>query len=82
MDSESRRFLARAQEGVERQAAIVRAMSEASRLEAAIGAADWETVDLAALVRRCVEGYRAVHAPRRLLTDGSQRRQRSVPPRA
>ena len=41
-------------------------MSEASRLEASIGVADWETVDLAGLVRRCVEGYRAVHPDREL----------------
>jgi len=66
LDDESRRFLDRAQEGVDRQGAIVRAMSEASRLEASIGAADWETVDLASLVRRCAEGYRAVHPGRNL----------------
>jgi len=67
LDDESRRFLERAQEGVSRQAAIVRAMSEASRLEAAIGVADWEIVDLSGLVRRCAEGYRAVHPGRKLL---------------
>ena len=66
LDAESRRFLQRAQEGVERQAAIVRAMSEASRLEAAIEAAEWERVDLAEWVARCVAGYRTVHADRRL----------------
>jgi signal transduction histidine kinase len=66
LDPVSRRFLQRAQEGVERQAAIVRAMSEASRLEAAIGAADWERVDLAALVERCVAGYRTLYAGRKL----------------
>ena len=66
LDPAARRFLQRAQEGVERQAAIVRAMSEASRLEAAIGAADWEQVDLAALVERCVAGYRALYAGRKL----------------
>jgi len=66
LDDESRRFLDRAQEGVDRQGAIVRAMSEASRLEASIGAADWETIDLASLVRRCAEGYRAVHPGRNL----------------
>jgi len=66
LDAESRRFLQRAQEGVERQAAIVRAMSEASRLEAAIGAAEWERVDLVELVTRCVAGYRTVHPGRRI----------------
>jgi two-component system sensor histidine kinase ChvG len=68
LDGESKRFLERAQEGVERQAAIVRAMSEASRLEASIGVAEWETIDLAGLVQRCAEGYRAVHPGRKLLT--------------
>lgn len=66
LDEESRRFLERAQEGVERQAAIVRAMSEASRLEAAIGVAEWETIDLSGLVRRCAEGYAEVHQGRKL----------------
>lgn len=66
LDAESRRFLERAQEGVDRQAAIVRAMSEASRLEAAIGAADWERVDLRELVSSCVAGYRTLHPDRRI----------------
>jgi len=69
LDSDSRRYLERAREGVDRQAAIVRAMSEASRLEAAIGVAEWETIDLAGLVRRCAEGYRSVHPGRTLLTQ-------------
>jgi two-component system sensor histidine kinase ChvG len=67
LDGESQRFLERAQEGVDRQAAIVRAMSEASRLEASIGMAEWETIDLAGLVGRCAEGYRAVNPGRNLL---------------
>lgn len=66
LGEESRRFLERAQEGVERQAAIVRAMSEASRLEAAIGAADWARVDLVELVSRCVAGYRTLYSGRKL----------------
>lgn len=76
LDDDSRRFLDRAQEGVERQAAIVRAMSEASRLEAAIGAAEWETVDLGDLVSSSVSGYRAVWPGRRIelrLPDGEAR---------
>jgi len=67
LDDESRRFLERAQEGVNRQAAIVRAMSEASRLEAAIGVAEWETIDLCGLLRRCIEGYRSAYPGRKLL---------------
>jgi two-component system sensor histidine kinase ChvG len=67
LDPESRRFLERAQEGVERQAAIVRAMSEASRLEAAIGAAEWDEIDLAELVRQVGDGHRSVYVGRRLV---------------
>ena len=66
LDEESQRFLERAREGVDRQTAIVRAMSEASRLEAAIGAAEWDEVDLVRLVSSCADGYRAVHPDRRL----------------
>jgi dedicated sortase system histidine kinase len=66
LGAESQRFLLRAREGVDRQAAIVRAMSEANRLEAAIGAAEWETIDLAGLVRGCAEGYQSVHPGRTL----------------
>jgi signal transduction histidine kinase len=68
LDSGARRFLERAQEGVERQAAIVRAMSEASRLEAAMGAADWEIVSLSDLVKHCCDGYGSVHEGRVLTT--------------
>jgi len=66
LDAESQRFLQRAREGVERQSALVRAMSEASRLETAIGSAEWEEVDLGELVARCVAGYRTLYAGRRL----------------
>ena len=68
LDHESRRFLQRAQEGVERQTAIVRAMSEASRLEASIKVAEWEEVDLARWLGSCVEGYRSVHPGRKIDT--------------
>jgi len=66
LDREAASFLERAQEGVERQSAIVRAMSEASRLEAAIGVAEFESIDLCSLVRRCADGYHAVYPDRRL----------------
>lgn len=69
LDEESRRYLERAREGLDRQAEIVRAMSEASRLEAAIRVADWAQVDLGELITRCAEGYRAVHPGRRIETD-------------
>ena len=66
LDEDARRFLQRAMQGMERQAQIVRAMSEASRLEAAIRSAEWEHTDLASLLRHCAEGYRAVHPTRRI----------------
>jgi len=72
LDTESRQFLERAQQGVDRQFAIVRAMSEASRLEASISVAEWETIDLAQLVTRCVEAYRNVHEGRKLLIQVQQ----------
>ncbi|HMB58691.1 MAG TPA: ATP-binding protein, partial [Xanthomonadales bacterium] len=64
ISEDAQRFLARAQEGVERQAAIVRAMSEANRLEASIRVAEWTSVDLAELVSRCAEAYRSAYPGR------------------
>jgi len=72
LDDEARQFLQRAQEGVERQAAIVRAMSEASRLEAAIRVAEWEQADLSELVLKCAESYRSVNPGRDIRTDISE----------
>jgi len=69
LDAGSRRFLDRALEGLDRQAAIVRAMSEASRLEASIQRAEWEEIDLRSLVQHCAEAYRSVHPGRRLDTE-------------
>ena len=66
LDDDARRYLERAREGLARQTAIVRAMSEASRLEAAVAAADWETVDLGEVLSACAEGYRAVHPGRHI----------------
>jgi two-component system sensor histidine kinase ChvG len=69
LDAGSRCFLDRALEGLDRQAAIVRAMSEASRLEASIRVAEWEEIDLRSLVQHCAEAYRSVHPGRRLETE-------------
>jgi signal transduction histidine kinase len=69
LGAEAQQFLQRAQEGVDRQAAIVRAMSESSRLEAAIRLAEWEQADLAELVNRCVQGYNAAHPGRQVQAD-------------
>ena len=59
-------YLARARDGAARLGTIVRAMSEASRMERAIASADGEDFDLAQVVRGCAEAYRPLAAPRRL----------------
>lgn len=63
---EAATYVERARDGVDRLGAIVRAMSEASRMERAIAGADAEDVDLRALVEGCAEGYRPLLAPREL----------------
>lgn len=65
----ARTYVARARDGVERLGAIVRAMSQASRVERAIDDAEDEEFDLAALLADCAEGYRALLAPRTLQID-------------
>ncbi|MCW8925312.1 MAG: ATP-binding protein [Xanthomonadales bacterium] len=64
LDAESRQYLERAREGLDRQAAIVAAMSEAQRLEGSVRSTEWETIDLAGMLKHCVAGYRAVHPSR------------------
>lgn len=64
----ARIYVERARAGVDRLGAIVRAMSEASRMERAIAAAEGEDFDLRALIADCAEGYRALLAPRTLQT--------------
>ena len=66
MPADAQPYLARARGGAERLGAIVRAMSEASRMERAIAGADAEDFDLAAVVRGCVDAYRPLVSPRRL----------------
>ena len=62
----ARPYLSRARDGAERLGAIVRAMSEANRVERAIASADAEDFDLRALVSGCADGYRVLAAPRRI----------------
>jgi signal transduction histidine kinase len=69
LDPAAVRYLDRAREGLDRQSAIVRAMSEASRLEASIAVAEWEETDLVQLLTHCAEAYASVHAGRRLVTE-------------
>ena len=59
-------YLARARDGVARLSALVRAMSESSRMERSIEAAEPEDVDLRDVVRGCAEGYRPLIGTRRL----------------
>ncbi|HET7063155.1 MAG TPA: ATP-binding protein [Rudaea sp.] len=67
--AEARTYLARARDGAERLGAIVRAMSEASRMERAIIGVEGEDFDLAAVLRGCVEAYGPLAAPRRVDGD-------------
>ncbi len=66
LSPDARRYLERAREGLERQASMVRAMAAATRLEAAIESAEWETIDLTHFLGRCLEGYRTTY-PGRLI---------------
>lgn len=62
----ARKYAARAREGAERLAGILRAMSEANRMEHAIENAEGEDFDLSRLVRDAAESYRDLVAPRAL----------------
>lgn len=65
LSSEAQPYLDRARDGVTRLGALVRAMSESSRMERAIAAAEPEDVDLRDVVRGCGEAYRALAGGRR-----------------
>jgi len=64
--ADARTYIVRARGGAERLGAIVRAMSEASRMERAIAGVEGEDFDLVAVVRGCIEAYRPLLAPRRV----------------
>lgn len=57
----AQQYLLRAQEGLDRQTAIVSAMSEAQRLEGAVRTADWETIDLGEMLGHSIDAYRTVN---------------------
>jgi two-component system, OmpR family, sensor histidine kinase ChvG len=61
-----RACIERARAGSDRLAAIVRAMSEAGRIEQAIHGAEAEDADLVELLERCASGYRTLLSPRAL----------------
>lgn len=59
-------YLIRAREGLERLQAMVSALSEATRIEQALQAADRECFDLADLVEEMFRAYSKAHADRRM----------------
>jgi signal transduction histidine kinase len=69
VSTEARVYVERAQGGLDRLAQILTRMSEATRLEQSIDRAEFERLDLAELVRGCVEGYRSAYAPREFVVD-------------
>ena len=46
---------------MDRQAAIVSAMSEAQRLEGSVRTADWDSIDLGEMLSHSVDAYRSVN---------------------
>ena len=64
LPADARAYAARARDGV--LGKIVRAMSEAGRIERAIAAAEAEDFDLTALVEGCAAGYRALAGGREM----------------
>jgi len=69
LDPEAQQYLDRAREGLDRQAAIVSAMSEAQRLEGSVKTAEWETVNLTGMLAYCVDAYRSVNPSRTIRLD-------------
>ncbi|MBN8427042.1 MAG: hypothetical protein J0L65_06215 [Xanthomonadales bacterium] len=65
-DEQSRTWLQRAQEGVTRLASLLRAMSEATRIERAMAAAEAEDFDLVPMLRQCAAGWAALEESARL----------------
>src|SRR3546814_12051072 len=58
----ARTYLERARSGVDRLGLLVRAMSEATRIEQALANVEPEHFDLAGLLRECGEAYRSLLA--------------------
>jgi len=64
IDPSARQYLLRATEGLDRQAAIVSAMSEAQRLEGSVKTADWTNINLGQMLSHSVDAYRSVNTSR------------------
>jgi dedicated sortase system histidine kinase len=58
---DTRVYIERAQQGLERLANIITRMTEATRLEESLAEAERERFDLAQVIAGCVEGYRAAY---------------------
>jgi len=69
LDPDARQYLLRAQEGLDRQAAIVSAMSEAQRLEGSVRTAEWDTINLGDMLRHSTDAYRSVNPLRKINLD-------------
>ena len=75
------RYIERAEQGLARLGRIIERMTEASRLEQSLESVERSRYDLAAVVRGCVEGYRAAYPrasftlelpPRRVEVEGAR----------
>jgi dedicated sortase system histidine kinase len=66
LPAEAQPYLERARDGVARLGTLVRAMSESSRMERSITAAEPEDIDLREVVRGCADAYRPLIGTRRL----------------
>ncbi|HEY0198458.1 MAG TPA: ATP-binding protein [Rhodanobacter sp.] len=66
LPAEAQPYLERARDGVARLGTLVRAMSESSRMERSITAAEPEDIDLRDVVRGCADAYHPLIGTRRL----------------
>jgi dedicated sortase system histidine kinase len=64
LPDEARVYIERAQGGLNRLAAILTRMTEATRLEQSLAEAERERIDLGKLVGACVDGYRIAYPQR------------------
>lgn len=69
LPAQSRPYITRAREGLDRLGTILTRLSEATRLEQALQQAERERFDLAALVSGCTAGYRDAYPRRRFEAD-------------
>jgi two-component system sensor histidine kinase ChvG len=67
--AEARRYIERAEEGLQRLSRILERMIEASRLEQSLAVAERERYDLVPVVRGCVEGYRLAYPQARFALE-------------